>query len=97
MGKQIQNFTEKIGLYSFYFYGLVLLIIIIISRQQMASKNEININEIKRDEKKKRLVTILLIFLIFGLTVPLNSFLMRIDGIRSYIPPMNDFEKQGSK
>ncbi|MBA3536054.1 MAG: DUF2029 domain-containing protein, partial [Tatlockia sp.] len=78
MGKQMQNFTEKIGLFSFYFYGLVLLTILVILRPKMPGGNELNIKEIKKDEKKCRLITVLVFFLLFGLIVPLNSFLIRI-------------------
>ncbi|MBA2650952.1 MAG: DUF2029 domain-containing protein [Tatlockia sp.] len=77
VGKQMQ-LTEKITMYSFYFYGLVLLNILLICRRNLTGKSELNINEIKHDEKTSFIVVALLISLAFGLVVPLNSFLLRL-------------------
>ncbi|MBA2711675.1 MAG: DUF2029 domain-containing protein [Tatlockia sp.] len=78
IGKQIPNFNQKIGLFSFYFYGLVLLNLIVIFRPILKGFNEINISVVKSNEKKNTALTILVFILLFGLVVPFNSFLMRI-------------------
>lgn len=78
LGSKMQNVAEKLGIYSFYFYGLVLLTILVIFHRKMPGSNEINFAEIKQNEKKALMIRILVFILLFGFIVPFNSFLMRI-------------------
>jgi hypothetical protein len=86
LGKQMQRFTDKIGLYSFGFYGLLLLNILVIYWRKMPGENAPKLHAIMEDEKKRRFVGMLFLYLLFGLIVPLNSFLMRVSigGTGSY-------------
>lgn len=84
MAKQMQNFSEKISLYSLYFYGLVLLNILVILRQKMPGNNQLNINAIMKDEKKNRILLALKIILAFALIVSLQNFLTRIGSSENY-------------
>ncbi len=93
LGKQMQSFSDKIGLFSFYFYGLFLLNIIVICRQKLSGFNEINFYEIRNDEKKNLLMTVLVFILLFGLIVPLNSFLIRTSQGNHFYFHQEDLDK----
>lgn len=67
----------RLGLYSFPFYGLLLLILLLMSQQRLYGQNDIRIQEIISHENLRRFSFALIILLIFGLVIPFNSFLIR--------------------
>ncbi|CDZ78005.1 mannosyltransferase [Legionella massiliensis] len=86
LGRQMQNFTQKIGLYSFSFYGLAILVILVCCKRNLPGQNEPNISLMLQNEDKRRFLLINLASLAFGIAAPLNSFLIRLSmgGAGSY-------------
>lgn len=78
INKSMHNFTERISLFSFGFYGLLVLFFILLSNQQIKGNNELRIETMLENEKKRRALIAVAIFFIFGLIVPLNSLLISL-------------------
>ncbi|PJE17892.1 glycosyltransferase family 87 protein [Legionella sp.] len=78
INKSMHNFTERITLFSFDFYGLLVLFYILTSNQQIQGNNELKIETMLENERKRRSLLAVAIFFIFGLIVPLNSFLISL-------------------
>ncbi len=78
MNKSMHDLSERLGLFSFCFYGLFLLVYQLMRNQQIPGNNAIDIDEIYDNERKRRFVSVIFILFAFGLIVPLNSFLIRL-------------------
>lgn len=78
VNKEMQHFVERITLYSFCFYGLILLLYFLIKNQQIHGHHELNIHTFLEDEQKRRSLIAVFLFLMFGLIVPLNSLLIAL-------------------
>lgn len=67
------NFINRLGFFSFYFYGLLLLIYLLTRTEKIVGANETDI-----DETKYFFLPVTFVIFAFGLLVPTISFIMRL-------------------
>lgn len=65
---------HRLGLFSFHFYGLLLLILFLFYWQKINGNNRFYFKEIMNHEQKRHSFFIMIIIAAYGLTVPLNSY-----------------------